>query len=214
MVNKNKFIVALGFGIGGALWGLEAYRGTVGSDEVFTNPFSYILGAVALAICGGIALSFVLSHSGSFFTLKTAKILGLGLVGWLVAFLVPAVWVDQLSIGSVLLLSIIVSPLNQTGAFVDNIINYIGLDPAMHIGGLSLEFFATGAIAGFIYSLIFKTKISKTVLCGAGGFALASLLGPILGNMAGDLFGSLFVSYLVTFLVIGTIFGFSMGRSL
>lgn len=213
---RQAAVAAVGFGIGGLLWGLEAYRGTVGAGESFTNPFSYILGAVALAVFGGLALAYATHLNGSvslsrfLLSKHTLKIVGIGLVGWLVAFLLPAVWVEQLSIGSVLLLSIVLSPLNETGAFVDTIINYIGLDPALHMGGLFLEFLASGAIVGLVYSLILKTKILKTVLWSAGGFALASLIGPILGNLIGNLFGLLLVSYLVTFLIIGIIFAASL----
>jgi len=45
---KRASVAAAGFGFGGMLWGLEAYRGTVGAGESFTNPFSYILGTIVV----------------------------------------------------------------------------------------------------------------------------------------------------------------------
>jgi hypothetical protein len=168
---------------------------------------------VALGVFGGLALFYVSARGGSAFGGKrggareAGKIIGLGIVGWLVAFALPAVWVEQLSIGSILLLSVILSPLNQMGAFIDSITNYMGLDPAMHIGGLLLEFFAAGAIIGLVYSLILKTKVVRAVLWSAIGLALASFIGPILGNLIGGLFDSLILSYILTFVFICVIIG-------
>lgn len=210
MTNKNKLIVALGFGIGGAIWGLEAYRGTVGSDEVFTNPFSYILGAVAMAVCGGIALVYIENKrlnqrlSRLFLSGKTTKIVGLGLVGWIVAFMVPAVWVEWImTLGAILIMGLVL----LGGIFTLDLVPFITLNPSLLVGHLWFEFLITGAIIGLIYAFLIKAKILKGILYGAGGFALASLLGPILGNIAGNIFGSLFVSYIITFTVIGVVFG-------
>jgi len=221
MANKNKLIVALGFGVGGALWGLEAYRGTVGSDEVFTNPFSYILGSVALAICGGIALAYIksltllpsrLSYPKRGGAREGVKIIGLGLIGWVVAFALPAVWAYELFLfGSVFtpfLVGILVIPAETMG--LNGVINPI-LNPSFMVGNFWLEFLITGVIIGLIYALVMKTKILKAVLYSAGGFALASLLGPILGNLIGNIFGSLFISYISTFTIIGVVFGFFLG---
>ena len=92
-------------GQGGALANPSSsrLRGSVGGGESFTNPFSYILGAVAMAVFGGFSLVY-LGHfqrlneplSRWIFSGSTAKIIGLGLVGWLVAFAVPMVWMYQL----------------------------------------------------------------------------------------------------------------------
>lgn len=210
-------ISAAGFGVGGALWGLEAYRGTVGSDEVFTNPFSYILGAVAMAVFGGLALSTMFHRhtmEGGLINISISdarnclsnklfwKILILGTLGWLVAFLLPAVWAYELFLfgGQIT----IIFEFFASGETIDKLFS---LQPYLGVAYLWLEFLLAGAILGLVYSLIFKTKILKAVLWSAGGFALASIAGPILGNLIGDLFGSLLVSYLITFLVIGVSFG-------
>ncbi len=212
MANKNKLIVALGFGVGGALWGLEAYRGTVGSDEVFTNPFSYILGSVALAICGGIALAYIksltllpsrLSYPKRGGAREGVKIIGLGLIGWVVAFALPAVWAYELW-----LFGSIIGIIPELFARGDTVDSFLSLEPSIGVAYFWLEFLITGAIVGLIYAFLEKTKILKSVLYSAGGFALASLLGPILGNLIGNIFESLFISYLSTFTIIGVVFGF------
>lgn len=216
---RNRIIFAvLGFGLGGAIWGLEAYRGTVGAEESFTNPFSYILGAAALAVFGGLALSL---SRGLFLSRRTLKIIGLGLVGWLVAFALPTVWAYKLFLfGGILAYPLfgIAYVLDKVGwamrastsyadFFLDQFNHLTQIDPSLSIGGLWLEFLLTGMIIGFVYSLIFKdAKIVKTVLWSAGGFAVAALVGPILGNLIGNLFNVLFVNYILTFIIICVIF--------
>lgn len=206
---KYAAISAFGFGIGGLLWGLEAYHGTVGSDEVFTNPFSYVLGAVAMAICGGAAFAY-LKKGGM---REAAKLIGLGLVGWLAAFFVPGVWAYQLYLGGGMMISALLSPVGDT-SLADYFIRNIGLDPSLIVGVFILEFLISGIIIGAVYAFILKATIIKTALWAGFGFAIASLIGPILGNLIGGLFDSLLISYLVTFLVIGKVFGFAVGRSL
>jgi len=215
---KRAAVAAVGFGIGGIFWGLEAYRGTVGAGESFTNPFSYILGAVALGVFGGLALAYVTKAKGVSFGWKTCfgclsgthtiKIIGLGLVGWFVAFALPAVWLEWWFLwGSILLpflLAIFTIPLGVVG--LDEIINP-GLAPSLFVGNLWLEFLIAGGIIGLVYSLILKTKITRAVLWSAGGFALASLIGPILGNLIGGVVNSLLASYILTFVIICVIFG-------
>jgi len=215
-------VVAGGFGFGGLVWGWEAYRGTVGSDEVFTNPFSYILGAVAMGLFGGLALSYIVyakeqnttqkrgkskAQIGLFepyFNKTTLKIVGFGIAGWVVAFVVPAVAGEWL-----LILGAVIQPLLIIAtSFTDADLTFIfNLKPSLSIAGLWVEFLFTGVIVSLIYSSMLKTKIIRTVLYGAGGFALASLIAPIFGNLVGNLFNSLFIAYLLTFLFIGATFG-------
>lgn len=210
---KRASVAAAGFGLGGFLWGLEAYRGTVGAGESFTNPFSYILGAVALAVFGGIALSYITQAdglpfwSGRFlFSKHTLKIVGIGLIGWLVAFLLPAVWVEWwFSVGGGIISFVILTPFSFLLKI--DLVSIVNLKPSLMTGHLWLEFLFTGAIVGFVYSMILKTKILRTVLWSAGGFAVASLVGPILGNLAENLFSSLLVSYILTFVFVCAIIG-------
>lgn len=213
---KRAAVLAAGFGVGGAIWGLEAYRGTVGSGEVFTNPFSYILGAVSLAVFGGLVLAYLSQINGStplsrlFLSKNTMKIVGLGLVGWLVAFLLPAVWLNKLLFIGLLILSFILSPFEASGSLGQFLPNYLRLDPSLNVGILFVEFLFAGLIIGLVYSLILKTKIIRMMLWAAGGFALAALIGPILGNLIGNLFGALIVNYTLTFVIICVIFGVSL----
>jgi len=167
------------------------------------------LGAVALAVFGGHALAYATKAEGVSFGwqtcfgylsgTRTIKIIGLGIIGWLAAFAVPAAWVEWWSIWSVGILSVVLGFLSSSEALMEVIPRYLRLEPNLHVATLFLEFLFTGAIVGFAYSLIFKAKILRTVLWSAGGFALASLVGPILGNLVGNLFNSLIVSYILIF---------------
>jgi len=213
---KYSAIAAAGFGLGGALWGWEAYRGTVGAGEAFTNPFSYVLGAIFLGVFGGLALAAVrhLQRSSTglgmsfFISRQTLLIVGVGTIGWLVAFVVPAIGVYWLFlIGSGILpflLAIFTIPLGVIGA--NNVID-VGLSPSLLVGNLWLEFLITGVIAGLFYARILKANVLKMMLRGGLGFAFASVSGPILGNLIGDAVDVLFVSYIVTFLIIGVVIG-------
>lgn len=216
LFKKNMVWPAVGFGVGGLLWGLEAYRGTVGAGETFTNPFSYVLGAVAMAVFGGISLAYINQLNGSpsvsrsISSRQTWKIIGLGLIGWLAAFFVPGFLGEwSLAIGSII--TPLIFGIAKLGI---DIVPYIILKPSLVIGQLWFHFFIGGLIMGAVYAFLLKTNIIKTALWGGIGFALASLIGPIIGNLIGNLFGSLLVSYLVTFLVIGKAFGFAVGRAL
>lgn len=218
-LKENVLWSIAGFGIGGALWGVEAYRGTVGSGETFTNPFSYILGAMAMAVFGGFALAYITQNKSAgstsvplsrlFIAGQTWKIIGVGLLGWLAAFFVPAVWAYQFWLAGNIL--IVVPELLFSGDTVDK---FLSLAPSLGIGYFWLEFLIVGAIVALIYAMLLKSNVKKVTLYGAIGFAIASLIGPILGNVIDNLFNSLFISYLVTFLIIGKIFGFALGRAL
>ena len=210
---KRTAVLAIGFGVGGAIWGLEAYRGTVGSGEVFTNPFSYILGAVSLAVFGGLALAYLSQINGSFsmsrlfLSKNTLKIVGFGTLGWLVAFLLPMVWVEWMLLGGGIL---VVGIVLLGSIFSIDLVPFIVLEPSLLVGHLWFHFLLIGAIVSVIYVLILKTTIVRIALWSAGGFAIASLIGPILGNLIGDAFNSLLVSYILTFVFICVIFGVSL----
>lgn len=223
---KAMLISAAGFGIGGAFWGLEAYRGTVGSHEVFTNPFSYVLGAVYLGVFGGLALALIeklknlsvpwwVGLFSSENLKRMGRIVGIGTIGWLVAFVVPAVLGEWLlAFGAVLTPLIFV--IAKFGSL--DVIPLFILKPSLILGQLWVHFLIAGIFIGAVYAILLKTKIVKTALWTGLGFAIASLIGPILGNLVGNVFDSLLISYLVTFLVIGKVFGkvfgFISGRSL
>jgi len=80
---KQLVAVVLGFGIAGILWGWQCYDWATSHNEAFTNPFSLILGALYLAIFGGLGLGW------AFFRENKRKFLFLILLGipaWLIAF--------------------------------------------------------------------------------------------------------------------------------
>jgi MFS family permease len=82
---RQLLAVVLGFGVGGILWGWQCYNWVTTHNEVFTNPFSFVLGAIYLAIFGGLGLGW------AFFRKDKKKFLLLILLGipiWVVAFLV------------------------------------------------------------------------------------------------------------------------------
>ena len=105
------------------------------------------------------------------------------------------------------MISFPLSLLGESESLLRVIPTYLGLEPSLRIATLFLEFLLTGAIAGLVYAIVLKARILRMVSWSAGGFALASLIGPIFGNLIGDLFGSLLVGYLITFLIIGATFG-------
>ncbi len=198
---KYALVPAIGFGIGGALWGWECFRGTVGAGEVITNPFSYILGAVYLGVFGGVSL-VIFSKDIK----KILKVVLLGIGGWIVAFLVPAIFSYYLFLSGGVITFI--PELFTDGGTIEK---FIVLEPSLPVGGFWLEFLLTGMIAGLFYALILKNRIKPILWKGAVGFALGSLIGPVIGNLLGG--GSVFASYIITFSIIGIILGKFLGLS-
>ncbi|MBI2577812.1 MAG: hypothetical protein HYV77_03125 [Candidatus Wildermuthbacteria bacterium] len=199
---KHKATIApiIGFGLAGLIWGLEAYRGTVGSNEVFTNPFSYILGAVAFGILGTGSL-VLFSHN-----LKKSLItIGLGLMGWLVAFLLPLA-IPNLDVFGAIFLEFIL-PSNPSN-FITSLLAFTNLEPSLRIGVLFLGFLVSGLVVGTTYSLLFKINPIKIALYFSLGFSILSLITPILGNMVSTILHSLVLSYLFTFIFLGILLGF------
>lgn len=203
-VSLKKYLLtcAAGFGLGGLLWGLDAFFGTVGADEVFTNPFSYILGIVALGLLG--SLSLILFSKN---TRKILKVSLLGLLGCLVGFIGVALFSYYLYLYGGLFLSGI------TSFFVraEELKRFINLEPSLVVGGIWLIFVLSGGITGLFYSLILKTKIWPIVWRGGTGFVLGSLIGPVIGNLVGNALNSLLVSYLITFAIISISLGLFLG---
>lgn len=189
---KNILTPVLGFGLGGLLWGLEAYRGAGGAGE---SPFSFILGALSLGIFGSVSL-VIFSKDLK----KILKIAGLGIIGCLVGFLLPAIGAYWL-----LMLGGILQPIIALFFYltkVDLTIIFSGLNGLL-VGALWLHFLFTGAIIAFFYSLILRIKKWPMLWRAGIGFALASLISPIIGN----LFSNLLASYLVTFSLLSIILG-------
>ena len=193
---KYIFICALGFGLGGLLWGWVLYSEL--PDLEF--PFHY-LAIIIMGLFGGVSLAWPLKDWK-----KTAKAVLGGWLGFGVGFFGVAIFIYPLYLYGGLFLSIVAS------SFIDaeSLLNFINLKPDIAIGTLWLVFLFIGAIVGLFYTLFLKVRKWSLVWRGALGFALGSLLAPIFGNIVGNLFDSLLISYLITFVLIGV----SLGKSL
>jgi len=187
---KYIFICALGFGLGGLLWGWVLYSEL--PDLEF--PFHY-LAIIIMGLFGGVSLAWPLKDWK-----KTAKAVLGGWLGWTIGFVVTGIFIYPLSIISGLF-SVLVIP----SFIIDN--NLIILDPNIYIGTYLLVFLLIGVIIGLFYALFLKTKKWPLIWRGGIGFALGSLIGPIMGNLIGNALNSLLLSYLVTFSLMGIILG-------
>ena len=193
---KYIFICALGFGLGGLLWGLVLYSEL--PDLEF--PFHY-LAIIIMGLCGGVSLAWPLKDWK-----KTVKAVLGGWLGWSVGFVVAPILIYYLALYGLIHLSFL--PFYFIKTEVLN--NFLNLEPNIGIGDLWLVFLFIGAIVGLFYALFLKVKAWPLVWRGTLGFALGSLLAPVFGNIIGGLFDSLLISYLITF----TLIGVSLGKSL
>ncbi|MFH1938482.1 MAG: hypothetical protein ABIJ60_03005 [Patescibacteria group bacterium] len=190
---KYIFICALGFGLGGLLWGWVLYSEL--PDLEF--PFHY-LAIIIMGLFGGVSLAWPLKDWK-----KTVKAVLVGWLGWFVGFFLAPFLVYYLSIIGVTLLSVI------TPSFlIDK--GFLELKPDISITAYWLVFLIIGAIIGLFYALFLKVKAWPLIWRGGLGFALGSLFAPVFGNIIGNLFDSLLISYLITFALIGV----SLGKSL
>jgi len=189
-VSFKKYLLtsAIGFGLGGALWGWELH-----SSIPIRYPLT-ALGAILIGIFGGIGLSVWFRNWK--IILKT---IGFGLLGCGIGFFLTGIGIYPLFLSGTWFLSIFPWP--------DTIIDLIKLSPSLKIGAYWLNFAVAGILIGLFYALALKTKFWPMIWRGGTGFVLGSLIGPIIGNLIGNAFNSLFVSYLVTFSVIGIILG-------
>ena len=195
-VSFKKYLLtsAIGFGLGGALWGWSfSLWATRATDFPLTIP-----GAVFLTIFGGLGLSIWSKN------IKTIlKTVGLGLMGGILGFFIAFLGIYHLFLAGTLALSIF--------HFPDFFIDSIELIPSLKVGGHWLNFAVAGILIGLFFALALKTKLWPMIWRGGTGFVLGSLIGPIIGNLIGNAVNSLFVSYLVTFSVIGIILGLFLG---
>ena len=188
-VSFKKYLLtsAIGFGLGGALWGWSfSLWATRATDFPLTIP-----GAVFLTIFGGLGLSIWSKN------IKTIlKTVGLGLMGGILGFFIAFLGIYHLAIWGSFIAFL----------FPNSIINLSYL-PQLGITEYWLNFLLAGIITSLFYALALKTKFWPMIWRGGTGFVLGSLIGPVIGNLIGNAVNSLFVSYLVTFSVIGIILG-------
>ena len=190
-LSKYLLLCAIGFGLGGALWGWVLFKGI---PEV-EYPFHY-LAIIIMGLFSGISLSLFSKNIK-----EISKAVLAGFLGFGVGFVVTAIFIYPLSILGMFLLSLI--------PFVEA--KFIILEPNIDISGFWILFLFIGAIIGLFYALFLKLKIWSLIWRTGLGFALGSLIGPIMGNLLGNLFNSLLVSYLITFSLMGIILGLFLG---
>ncbi|MBI2643992.1 MAG: hypothetical protein HYW95_00580 [Candidatus Wildermuthbacteria bacterium] len=205
--HKRTLAPIIGFGLAGAIWGIEAYRGTVGSNETFTNPFSYILGAVAFGILGSLSLVLFSGDRKLMF-----KVMSIGTLGWLMSFIIPMIWIEWLVIwGTVLLEFLLPSEPNE---FLSKIFYYWDLQPSLRIGVLYLEFAIVGLFTGTLYGILLKKNLIKIGLATATSLLSTALISPIIGNYLGESLSSLLSSYIFTFLFMGCVLGWMIASAI
>ena len=190
---KYLLIVALGFGLGGALWGWVLYQGI----PRVQFPFHF-MAILIMGLLGGISLVLFSNNIREY-----SKSVLAGFLGWGIGFIAGGVLSYPLFASGILLLSVL------PFYFID--VNLLRLIPNISIGDFWLIFLLIGAIIGLFYSLFLKTKKWALIWRTAVGLALASIISPIIGNLIGNLFNSLLISYLITFILIGAISGLSLG---
>lgn len=196
-ISFKKYLLtsAVGFGLGGLLWG---WSFSLWTEKTTDFPLT-IPGAICLTLLGSLGLSFWSKN------IKTIlKTIGLGLIGGILGFFIAFLGIYHLPLISGFLLSFIL-PSRVPEGIID-FIGYLSL-PNMGVFVYCLNFIVAGVITSLFYALTLKTKIWSMVWRGGTGFVLGSLIGPIIGNLIGNAVNSLFASYLVTFSVIGIILG-------
>ena len=190
---KYLLVCALGFGLGGVLWGLVLYSELPDLEYPF-----HFMAIVIMGLFGGVSLVWFNKSIR-----EISKAVLAGFLGYGIGFLGMAFFVYPSSLYGTFILSIVAS------SFIKP--EYINLDPNIGVGVFWLSFMFIGAVIGLFYALFLKTKIWSLIWRGGIGFALGSLIGPVIGNVLGNAFNSLLISYLVTFALIGIILGKFLG---
>ena len=187
---KYLLVNAIGFGLGGLLWGCILYSELPDLEYPF-----HFMAIITMGLFGGISLVWFNKSIKNI-----SKSVLAGFLGWGVGFVITEILVYPLSLISGFTLSIFIPSF-----LVDN--KLIELGPSIGISVYWLIFLIIGLSAGLFYSLFLKTKIWSLIWRGGIGLGLASLVSPVIGNLTGDLFNSVLISYLTTFSLIGIILG-------
>ena len=189
-LKKYLLVNAIGFGLGGLLWGCILYSELPDIEYPF-----HFMAIIVMGLFGGISLVWFNKSIKNI-----SKSVLAGFLGWGVGFVITEILVYPLSLISGFTLSIFIPSF-----LVDN--KLIELGPSIGISVYWLIFLIIGLSAGLFYSLFLKTKIWSLIWRGGIGLGLASLVSPVIGNLTGDLFNSVLISYLTTFSLIGIILG-------
>ncbi len=186
---KYLLVCAIGFGLGGLIWGWVLYSELPDLEYPF-----HFMAIVIMGLFGGISLVWFNKSIK-----QISKSVLAGFLGYGVGFFVGGVLVYPLSLIGTFLLSIVLPSSTN--------VNFFELEPNIGITVYWLLFLLIGAIIGLFYALFLKARIWSLIWRGGIGFALGSLIGPIIGNLLGNVFDSLIISYLVTFALMGIILG-------
>ena len=193
-ISFKKYLLsaAIGFGIGGAIWGGILYSWIPDIDY----PLNIV--GILVGLFGGIGLSIFSKNIK-----QILKVSGFGLLGSMIGFIVAFFGIYHLGIlGRVPY----ISPwflFFSSYAWDELTI----LEPHLSTSDYWLNFALAGIFIGLFLAIAFKIKIWSLVWRGGVGFGLGALVGPVIGNLIGNLFNSLLVSYLITFSVIGIVLG-------
>ena len=187
---KYLLVCALGFGLGGLLWGLVLYSELPDLEYPF-----HFMAIVIMGVFGGVSLVWFNKSIR-----EISKSILAGFLGFGVGFIISELFIYPLSIISGYFSSFLIPSF-----VVDN--NLVILHPNIYISGYWLIFLIIGTITSLFYALFLKTKIWSLIWRGGLGFTSGSLIGPIIGNVLGNTFNSLLISYLATFSLIGLILG-------
>jgi len=186
---KYLLVCALGFGLGGFLWGWVLYSELPDLEYPF-----HFMAILIMGLFGGVSLVWFNKS-----VRNISKSVLAGLLGYGVGFAGMAFFIYPSALYGTFLLSVIL-PSSTNESFFE-------LDPGIGISVFWLSFMFIGAVVGLFYALFLKTKIWPLIWRGGIGFSLGSLIGPIIGNLLGNAFNSLLISYLITFSLIGIILG-------
>jgi len=190
---KYLLICALGFGLGGFLWGLVLYQGIPNVQFPF-----HFMAIIIMGLLGGISLVWFSRDIREY-----SKSVLAGFLGWGIGFIVGGIISYPLYFIGIYFSSIFLKYFISA----EKLNTILNLQPNISVGDFWLIFLLIGAIIGLFYSLILKTKKWALIWRVGVGLALGSIIGPILGNLIGNLFNSLLISYLITFILIGVISG-------
>jgi len=188
-LSKYLLVCAIGFGLGGFLWGWVLYSELPDLEYPF-----HFMAIVIMGLLGGISLVWFNKSIK-----QISKAVLAGFLGYGVGFVVTGIFVYPLSLIGTFLLSIVLPSSTN--------VNFFELEQNIGITVYWLLFLIIGAVIGLFYALFLKTKIWPLIWRGGFGFALGSLIGPVIGNLLGNAFNSLIISYLITFALIGIILG-------
>ncbi|KPJ56160.1 hypothetical protein AMJ49_05625 [Parcubacteria bacterium DG_74_2] len=151
---KYTLISAVGFGIGGAIWGFLLFQETLSSSHRLMDPFSYIMASIVLGSIGGLFLALPFKNIK-----KVLLSFILGGVGFFLAFLIGLIFSYHLFfLGHYFLNTLLI----LTGLYKWNFL--FSLHPSLIIGDFVFVFAIVGAIGGFFYSIALRKKIRPMVL--------------------------------------------------